>query len=57
MMYKNKQSNIKIAITLLLLLAVYFVPSLTYADTWFTPNEGDISLNILSQLFGDLIHG
>lgn len=56
MMYKNKQSNIKIAITLLLLLAVYFVPSLTYADTWFTPNEGDISLNILSQLFGDLIH-
>ena len=46
MMYKNKQSNIKIAITLLLLLAVYFVPSLTYADTWFTPNEGDISLKI-----------
>lgn len=34
---------------------VLLMPSFAHAMSIFTPNEGDISLNILSQLFGDLV--
>lgn len=56
MINKHKINNIVwMMMGVLALSFVIIIPSLAHAETMFTPNDGDISLNILSQLFGDLV--
>ena len=56
MINKHKINNsVWMMMGILALSFFIIIPSLAHAQTMFTPNEGDISLNILSQLFGDLV--
>ena len=56
MINKHKINNgVWMMMGILALSFFIIMPSLAHAQTMFTPNEGDISLNILSQLFGDLV--
>ena len=41
----------------LLFAATLFAPTLVFAANIFEPSSGDISLKILSQLFGGLVDG
>ena len=55
---KNELLNFKISRVFYLavfLMLIITLPSVAQAADIFTPNEGDISLNILSQMFGDLV--